>query len=783
MPASLTTFVGRCHDLAEVRRRLGATRLLTLTGPGGVGKTRLALEVAAAAAADFADGVWLVDLAPVRDPSTAATANATAIALGVPDPGTRPVVDQLAVFLSRRSPLIVLDNCEHLVDACAELADTLLTASPGLRILTTSRRTLGIYGEHVFAVPPLAPDDAVQLLRDRAGAVRPDFRITDGNRAQVHRLCEGLDGLPLAIELAASRLRTLTVDEAVQRLEDRFGLLASGSRLARPHQRTLRALIDWSHELCTPAEQLLWNRLSVFADDFGLDAAEAVCAGDGIDRTEVLDLLDQLVSQSLVLPTEREGMSRYRLLGTIRQYGRERLAESGQEHRTLGRHHDFYLALAERIADGWYGPGQQQSLARLRAEYANLRVSLAWGGDPRATLALAAALRFHWCEGGFLGEGRRWLEHALAAAPEQGPDRARGLWVAAWVAVLQHDHAAANRWLDEAAELGARLTDRVVCSHVQGLRGTLALFGGRLTEAVPLLEEAVAGHLGTDEEIGAVYALIVLGTVQSHLGDPRTTQTCRQAVALAEAHDERLVRAHAQWTLGYDAWRRGDLTEATVMIRSALENELGFNDYVRVALMLEELAWVTAAGGGHERAGRLLGAAAALWRDTDTGIATFGPHMVHQHAECEEDVVRALGRAAYEDALAEGGLLRGPDEAIGYALRTGSGPTMATAHLTAQATAQVTAQVTAPARTVVIPAGTPAGPPAVTVTAPSPLTPREREVAALVAKGMSNRQIASLLGRSPRTVHGHVENILAKLGFVCRAQIASWWTANQAPTP
>ncbi|SES40358.1 non-specific serine/threonine protein kinase [Streptomyces sp. yr375] len=773
LPASLTTFVGRRAHLAEVRRRLGATRLLTLTGPGGVGKTRLALEVAAASAPDFADGVWLVDLASVRDPSAAA--NATAIALGVPDLGTRPVIDQLGTYLSRRSPLIVLDNCEHLVDACAELADTLLTASPGLRVLTTSRRTLGIYGEHVFVVPPLSPDDAEELLRDRAGAVRPEFRITDGNRAQVRRLCADLDGLPLAIELAASRLRTLTVDEAVHRLRDRFGLLAGGSRLARPHQRTLRALIDWSHELCTPAEQLLWNRLSVFADDFGLDAAEAVCSGDGIDQTEVLDLLDQLVSQSLVLPTEREGMSRYRLLGTIRQYGRERLAESGQEHPTLGRHHDFYRALAERIADGWYGPGQQKSLARLRAEYANLRVALAWGGDPRATLALAAALRFHWCEGGFLGEGRRWLEHALAAAPEQGPDRARGLWVAAWVAVLQHDHAAANRWLDEAAELGARLTDRVVCSHVQSLRGTLALFGGRLTEAVPLLAEAVAGHLGTDEEIGAVYALILLGTVQSHLGDPRTTQTCRQAVALAETHDERLVRAHAQWTLGYDAWRRGDLTEATVMIRSALENERGFNDYVRVALMVEELAWVTAAGGHHERAARLLGVADALWRDTDTGIATFGPHMVQQHAECEDDVVRTLGRAAYQAALAEGGRLRGPDEAIAYALYTGSAPTPAT----------TPAAAAADATTHTPPAITPTtslAPPTVLVTVPSPLTPREREVAALVAKGMSNRQIATLLGRSPRTVHGHVENILAKLGFVCRAQIASWWTAHQTPT-
>ncbi|MDX2821438.1 LuxR C-terminal-related transcriptional regulator [Streptomyces ipomoeae] len=750
LPAALTTFVGRRQDLAEVRGRLGATRLLTLTGVGGVGKTRLALEVAAASAPDFADGVWLVDLAAVRDP--ALVANATAAALGVPNLGVRPIVDQLAAFLTHRSPLIVLDNCEHLVDACAELAHALLSGSPGLSILTTSRRALGIFGEHIFAVPPLAPDDAVELLRDRTTAVRADFQVTDDNRAQVLRLCADLDGLPLAIELAASRLRTLTVDEAVNRLEDRFGLLTSGNRTARPHQRTLRALIDWSHELCAPAEQLLWHRLSVFAGDFGLDAAEAVCAGDGIERDEVLDLLDRLVVQSVVLPCEREGLPRYRLLETIRRYGRERLAASGEEQRMLGRHHAFYLTLAEGIADGWYGPGRQESLHRLHIERANLRAALDQGDDPQTILELATALRFHWCEGGFLGEGRHCLERALAAAPEPRPARARALWVAAWLAVLQRDHTAAHRWLDEAEALGGRLGNPVVCAYVQSLRGTLAIFDGRLDDAVSFFETALASHTETGEETGAVYALLQLGAAQSHLGDPRATPNCRRAVALAEAHGGQLVQAHTLWVLGHDAWMRGDHEEAIAVTRTALKKERGSDDYLWVALMLEQLALATAARGDHQEAARLLGAAHALWRDTDTTIATFGPHMVERHARGEEEILRALGTAAYEEALTEGGRHRCPDEAIAYALRAAPEPAAEAARPTAAAPA------------------------------PSPLTPREREVAALVAEGMSNRQIATALGRSPRTIHGHVENILAKLEFNCRAQIASWWTANQAYT-
>ncbi|WP_051744430.1 ATP-binding protein [Streptomyces yerevanensis] len=757
LPAAFTTFVGRRQDIAEIRRRLGAARLLTLTGVGGVGKTRLALEVAAAVRKGFADGVWLVDLAPVQNPATVPGVAATA--LGVPDLSARPVIEQLAGFLATRQCLIVLDNCEHLVDACAELVDTLLSAAPGLRILTTSRQTLGIVGEHVFTVAPLSvPDEAVELLRDRAAACRPEFEVTDANRAAVTRLCAHLDGLPLAIELAASRLRTLSVDQVADRLEDRFALLTGGSRTARPRQRTLRALIDWSYELCAPDERLLWNRLSVFAGGFGLDAAEAVCAGDGIAPRDVLDLLDRLVAQSVVLITEREGQPRYWLLETIRQYGGQRLTESGEEERIRARHRDFYRRLAERIAEGWYGAGQEEGLARLRAEHGNLRTALEHS-DPQTALALVAALRFHWCADGFLGEGRRWLDRALQAAPEPTPARARALWVAAWAALLQGDHPAADRALAEAGELGARLEDPVVGAYVQGFRGTSALFRGHLAEAVSSYERAVAAHEAVGDGPGALFSLFQLAVAQAHMADPQAERTGRRAVAAAEAHGERWCRSYALWALGHDAWVRGDPESGTALTRAGLNIQRGFNDYAGTALMMELLAWITASGGDHERAARLLGAVRPLWRDIGTTIAAFGPHLADRHEQCERMVVVALGPEAYEKALAEGGRHDRPARAIAYALDSRPDP----------------------------------GTGAESQPGPGPLTRREREVAALVAQGMSNRRIAAALVLSPRTVDGHVEHILAKLGFGSRTQIAAWVAqkqqrgnpeqVNQVPTP
>ncbi|MET7474763.1 LuxR C-terminal-related transcriptional regulator [Streptomyces sp. NPDC005648] len=747
LPTSFTSFVGRRREIAEIRRLVKAGRLVTLTGVGGVGKSRLALETARTCGEAFPDGIWLVDLAPVDDPS--AVPAAVAGALRLPDLGARPVIDRLTDFLPRQRSLLILDNCEHLIDACAELAQTLLSKAPQLRILAGSRRTLRISGEHILTVPPLPPDDAAELLRDRASAVRPEFTVDPPDHAAATQLCADLDGLPLAIELAASRLRSLSVEQLVDRLEDRFTLLADGSGTASRQQRTLRAMIDWSYELCTPAERLLWQRLSVFAGGFTLEAAEAVCAGEGINRSEVADLLDRLVAQSVVMTDEVEGRLRHRLLGLVQQYGRDRLADSGEQHGLRLRHRFFFIAMAEQVDRNWYGSGQVESLARLRAEHANLLTALDYDADARTRLRLVTALSFHWGAGGFLSEGRARFEQALSAAPEPTPERARALLAATWVAQTQGDLAAADRWLDEAESLGELLDDPALRATAGGFRGVSAHYRGRPQESIERYEEALAVMTALGDEREATGWLLALACVQAYAGDARAAVTGRRLITAGEASGERWGRAQVLMALGHEAWARDDRRTTETLVRAALECMRGFNDYAMVARMLELLAWATADGGAPARAAGLLGAADALWRDAGSSISAFGPQMAAHHARCERAAVDALGPAAYAEAFADGGRHGGPVRALDFALAEEPGPSPDT--------------------------GTSDGP----CDDPCPLSRREREVAALVAEGLSNRQIAAVLVLSPRTADRHVENILGKLGFRSRAQIAAWWAANQ----
>ncbi|KUN29303.1 LuxR family transcriptional regulator [Streptomyces antibioticus] len=746
LPLATTSFVGRRQPLADVQRSMRDSRLVTLLGAGGVGKTRLALKAAADHTEHVPDGVWLVGLGAVRSP--AGVAGAVVAALGLPDLGIRPVLDRLTEHLAPRRALLVLDNCEHLVEACAELTVRLLRSCPALRILATSRRMLDVTGECVLTVPSLSPAEGAELLWHRARGVGAEQRIREADDDQITRLCIGLDGLPLAIELAASSLRTLSVEQVTARLEDRFDLLAPDGKTPLSGQRTLRTAISWSYELCTPDERLLWNRLSVFAGGFTLEAAEGVCGGDGLSRYDVVDLLDRLVSQSVVLVEEEGGPPRYRQLEAMREYGRERLIECREEDLLAGRHRDFFLSLARRATTDWFGPGQRETLAQLRAEHANVLAALEQGRRAGGTqaegdhtrLELAAALGFHWCCNGFVGEGRRQLDRALADAPAPTPARARALWTAAWVAQMQGALDVADGRLDEADALGERLADPLIRAYVRGQRGTIALYRGRPHEAVPLFEGAVAVQSELEGEPATLRWLFQLALAQLYLGDPRSTETARRALATAEAYGERLTRAYALWVLGYDAWLRGNAKESTALMRASLEIHQDFHDPAGVAMTLEVLAWGTAALGDHRRAAVLLGALGPL--AVELGPTDAGP-FAEPHARCEKAISEALGTDAHHEALAEGASYDTPWRAVAFALGTeGGGGRAACGGLDA-------------------------------------LTGKEREVAGCVARGMTNRQISTALGRSPRTVEGHVKSIMAKLGFSCPTQIAAWWTANE----
>ncbi|WP_280242276.1 ATP-binding protein [Nocardia abscessus] len=751
VPFPITSFVGRQRDIRRVRELLATARLVTLTGVGGVGKTRLATEVAAASGQSFPDGVWLVDLAHVGDADLVARAVTTS--LGVVDLSNRRAEEQLVGHLADLNALLVLDNCEHLVETSGELCARLLRSCAELRILTTSREALGIVGEHVYPVLPLSMPtsdttltptgltayEAPTLLLERARAVRPEFTVTEVDTAAVTRVCHRLDGIPLAIELAASRLRSLTLQGLVERLDDRFALLTTDTRAAVPRQRTLRALIDWSYELSRPAERLLWARLSVFAGEFTLAAAEGVCAGPDLPREQILDLIDRLVAQSILVLTPYNGLPRYRMLETLREYGSHRLTELGETDALRNRHCDYYLVLAERSTEAWNGPGQAAGLAEVRAEHANLQAALDWATtEPAVTrqaLAMVTALRYHWCADGFLSEGRRWVERALRNADHNTPERIPALWVAAWVMLMQGDLDQADEALDECTTRAAAVGDHRALGWANSFRGMSALFRGYLAESIAICEHVLADF--PDDDNLARFTLFHLALSQVPAGDDRASQTARQAIALADTCGEQWSKSLALSALGFDQYVHGEHDKAAATTCAALEIQTGFNDRVATAVMIELLAWIAAARGDHRRAARLLGAVGSEWRRIGTSITAFGPSLRRPHDTCEHATAASLPEAVLRAERARGEVLD-HDQAIAYALDR---------HERAAEPAQRDDAV---------------------------LTAREQQVAELVAQGLSNRQIAERLVVSPRTVDRHLENILAKLGFSSRTQIAAW---------
>jgi predicted ATPase/DNA-binding CsgD family transcriptional regulator len=754
LPADVSSFIGRRRELSEVKRSLSATRLLTLTGVAGVGKTRLALKVADDVRRAFPDGVWLVELAALQDPGL--LVHTVAGALGLPDQSVSPT-DRLARYLADKRLLLVLDNCEHLLDASAALVCRLLAAAPELRVLATSRQALRVDGERVFLVPALSvPDldrlrqednlrcyEAVTLFAERAAAGLPHFELNRHNQVAVARICDRLEGIPLAIELAAVRLQSLSLQQIIERLDNCFALLTTGSRAALPRQRTLRAMVDWSFELCSPQERTLWARLSVFSGGFDLETAEEVCSGDGIARQEVLHLVAGLVDKSILTRDQHGSRVRYRLLETIRQYGGARLAESGQEKALRLRHRDHCRRLAEDAEADWFSPRQATWGARMRLEHANMRAALDFcavePGEVRTGLRIAASLRSFWIGSGLLTEGRRWLDRFLRLDPEPTTDRAKALWVCAFLDLLLADPEPALRRLAECATVAGELGDTEAAAYGALWTGYAALHRGDAC-GLEVMAEALDQRRAAGDLYGTWIALLMMALGACALGDDRALAWAEEALRRCEQHQAKFFGFHSLWVLGLERWRRGDRRRAVALAGEALRLKRTVNDPWGIGHGLVVFAFVAADEGQHRRAARLLGAAHAAWRLS--GSAVRGLWGVHAFDDrCAAQTRLALGDDAFDAAYREGADLA-LDDAVGYALGE---PT---------AGAPVTPRPSPDGRAV--------------------LTRREQEVADLVARGLSNRQIAEALVIAQRTAESHVEHILTKLGFTSRAQIAAW---------
>ena len=768
LPAELTSFVGRRGELAEVRRLLAGSRLVTLTGVGGVGKTRLALRAAAGLRRAFRDGVWLVRLDQLRD--EALVAQAVAGALGLRDRAGYAPAAALAEYLAGRQLLLVLDNCEHLVDAVAKLADLLLRAAAGLRVVATSREALTIDGETVLPVPPLPVPEAgqplaaaelgvfpaVRLFAERAAQVVPGFAVTEANAAAVAGICRRLEGLPLAIELAAARLPVLSPEQIDARLGDHLGLLTRGGRTRPARQQTLRASIEWSYELCSRAERLLWARLSVFAGGFELDAAEGVCADHRLPAEQVLDLLAALAGKSILTVGHREGVARYQLPEPLREFGQERLQESGEYTALRRRHRDWHEQLARRVDTDWLSPQMTDWAARLFREHANVNAAQdfcqAEPDEDEAGLRIALHVwPFYYWLAGHVSEGRYRLGQVLARAGEPTVWRARGLLLAGFLAATGGDRGAGRPLLEQGTSLAGQLDDPVTRAFAAYCAGHLCFFAGDLPNAIAHCEDGLAVL-----PAAAVHArqrallLMCLARAAGLAGDEERTVACdRELAALTEAGGEfsrHAYPASSLWALGVAAWRRGDLDRATGLQQQSLRLRVRRNDRMGTIFCVEALAWIAASRQQHERAAVLVGAAAGLWQSMGTTPDGNQPAAGH-HRDCERQARHALGEAAFQAAYHRGLDLPAAD-VLGYALQ--------------QPPDKPPAKPTAPA-----------------VSDGAPLTQRELQVARLIAGGRSNKEIAAELVISQRTAENHVEHILTKLGFTSRAQVAAWVTASQ----
>ena len=804
LPAPRTSFVGREREMVEIKRELAMTRLLTLTGAGGSGKTRLALEVARDLDGAYPDGVWLVELAPLSE--GALVPQAVAQALGVQEHPGRPLSDVLVDAVRRQEMLLVMDNCEHLIEAAAHLIDTFLDACPHLRILATSREPLGTVGEVNWLVSPLSvpstqrvptiehldAHEATRLFVQRASAKRSNFLLRPENALAVANICRRLDGLPLAIELAAARVGALSVEQLSERLANSLGLLTGGARTVVPRQRTLKATLDWSHELLGEQERALFRRLSTFMGGWTLEAAYAVGAGEGVSEDDVVDLLSALVDKSLVMTEAVEDRGiRYRMLEPVRQYALEKVKGTEEIETIKRRYAAFFLGLAEEAALAFPGPQEIGWAIRLEDDHDNLRRALSWslesGEDTVLGLRIASALAWFWRGHGHLGEGVRWLEKALSeddgAAPtaragalhglgimlEDWSDLARSeaafeealalyekhgdagrvaqcLATLGWTAILRGDSARAKAFFDQSLVSGQSVENRRDIPRILSGLAAAAFGGGDLERARGLWEEAATLHRLQGESLGVAAVLAEMGYSELALGNQeRAKALLEETLAMGRKLNNKQTVGGSLLCLGIAAVLGGDPERAETLLKDSLAINRELESKADIAEGLEGLAEVATVLSQHARAARLWGSAATLRQVSRPWVST--ERMLH---EPQLAAARSrLDEATWEAAFTEGKTM-GLEEAVEYALSE----------------EEPLASTPAPQQ-------------------PSPdqgptLTDREEEVAVLVGRGITNRQIAAELHLSEHTAATHVRRILKKLGLRSRSQIGSWMNERRS---